>query len=515
MNSVLTASSLIQSFHVGESELLSFGRQAIASAGLFSCGYKCLSVAIPYEQELGWRSDSRITSFFSHFFGAIPLWSSGVWCHWEGWVQTQFFFPFCGWSAGFPPCTCDFLLILEVQELHSCVSQELAWSGTQWASDIDIQAFLCFSSVYGVSPCWLSVLCPALLAFLWEPWSPCVSSRGVIFFPQVLSSHCTDSLFRVAFPSATVFFPPLCLSLALMAFFFSSCCPIWLPISFLGRLNCVVYSFCGFCSRCVSRVCLSFAAFIPFLLCCFTLLLLHKCHHGIFCLFFGLCMGPVLAAKKSVFKSSSTPPFSSEKHSSPEPLNSRLAIWTRGGGGGRGRSEVKPPRSAFHTVDPSALGWLYPGQERAFPRVSPFPLQADLEGYSRFGLHCWIRHSQCWRVWLPSSCLSPLHTSGAAETSASPPRFCFWKRDHAVCPQLVLPPVRLCFSQFRHDWHPVSNCGLLDKCANLLRWVLNLVVRHSPGVLSVGWWLLLVSPWTASPSASGCVCVCCRAGTLI
>lgn len=73
--------SLIQSFHVGESELLSFGRQAIASAGLFSCGYKCLSVAIPYEQELGWRSDSRITSFFSHFFGAIPLWSSGVWCH--------------------------------------------------------------------------------------------------------------------------------------------------------------------------------------------------------------------------------------------------------------------------------------------------------------------------------------------------------------------------------------------------------------------------------------------------
>lgn len=220
MNSVLTASSLIQSFHVGESELLSFGRQAIASAELFSCGYKCLSVAIPYEQELGWRSDSRITSFFSHFFGAIPLWSSGVWCHWEGWVQTQFFFPFCGWSAGFPPSTCDFLLILEVQELHSCVSQELAWSGTQWASDIDIQAFLCFSSVYGVSPCWLSVLCPALLAFLWEPWSPCVSSRGVIFFPQVLSSHCTDSLFRVAFPSATVFFPPLCLSLALMAFFF-------------------------------------------------------------------------------------------------------------------------------------------------------------------------------------------------------------------------------------------------------------------------------------------------------
>lgn len=149
--------------------------------------------------------------------------------------------------------------------------------------------------------CTLSFPLRALVSLCFFPWCDFFSS-GLILPLHWLPFPC-------GLPFCYSVFPPSVSFLSSDGFFFSSCCPIWLPISFLRRLNCVVYSFCGFCSRCVSRVCLSFAAFIPFLLCCFTLLLLHKCHHGIFCLFFGLCMGPVLAAKKSVFKSSSTPPF--------------------------------------------------------------------------------------------------------------------------------------------------------------------------------------------------------------
>ena len=109
----------------------------------------------------------------------------------RGLSPDRFFFPFCRWTACLPWVLVISCLSLKcsnfIRVYLGASSYLLAFSGTQWASDIDIRAFLHFLPVYWLS---CSTICPyigSLFSILHIYlsfdcfWSPCLSSCCVIF----------------------------------------------------------------------------------------------------------------------------------------------------------------------------------------------------------------------------------------------------------------------------------------------------------------------------------------------
>lgn len=186
---------------------------------------------------------------------------------------------------------------------------------------------LCVLFFGSLSRYWLSLICPSHLSVFRSPSSPCLSSCCVISFSP-LPFRVTDPVFDSVDPQ------PWCLqcgfhfcytfsflsvsSLAPPAFFSHHIVLFGSLFHFFGSWTICLY-FHGF----LKSFCLSSASFIAFLLCCFTLLLLHKYHSGLFCLLFVFAWDQFCLSKRSTDKSSSTPPFSAEQH-----LNDHLRSWT-------------------------------------------------------------------------------------------------------------------------------------------------------------------------------------------
>lgn len=173
----------------------------------------------------------------------------------------------------------------------------------------------------GLTPCLMSlfsssVICPRVgsvltglhIIFPLIGFIPLSFLMLWIFPPQLWGSPVTNSVFcgvdgrprcsQCEFHFCYSFIFDLFLFLSSARCFLSFCYPDSF-VSFLGRLNCVIYNFHGFWNHSVSRTYLVVLGFFPsFSLGCFALLLLHKYHDGFFRLIICLCLGPVLGAQE-------------------------------------------------------------------------------------------------------------------------------------------------------------------------------------------------------------------------
>lgn len=142
-----------------------FWRAGCSFSWIFLHIHKCTLVAVPYVQSLGWLSDSWVISFVPPFFGHLTLLSSSVWWCGEGRVQTDLSSPLVD-DLLVCPASLWFLVSpwvsVFIRAYLRVAGYLLAFSGSQWAVDIDIWALLvCLFSCPAVCPSigsWLPVL---------------------------------------------------------------------------------------------------------------------------------------------------------------------------------------------------------------------------------------------------------------------------------------------------------------------------------------------------------------------